>query len=124
MKLDLTQLENEAVAEAALEPFVLTLKDGTDVNLPHPEDLDFEDLMNFDMDRPGLVLKTLMGEDNFTKFTEGGVKLRTLKAIIERYNEHFGLTKPGEAGASPSTARGSARPSRRTSESRRQGKAS
>lgn len=128
MRLTLDELEAER--GDAPEPFELDLGDVV-VSLPHPEDLPFESLVNFDSNAPAAVLRTLMGDEAFDSLAgakdaagKPRVTLRVMKSVLERYYAHYGLGSPENVVASQPSLIGSARPSKRTSASRKKAKAS
>lgn len=123
MKLDIQTLEDESKGEAG-EPFTFTMKDGTEVELVHPEDVDLNLILGFDMEKPLTVLPLLIGEERFKALLDQGLSLRTLKTLLTSYAAHFGIPMPGESNASPRTSNGTARQSRPTSARRKTAAAS
>ena len=114
MKLSLDQLEAEDPSD--LEPCELDLGDGVVVTLPHPMDVPFANLVDFDPTNPTVVLRTLMGADAFEKFISNPrVTGRRLEQIFTLYQEHYGLGDVGEGSASPTRSCGTARRSKPTS---------
>lgn len=112
MRLTLDELEKE---RGDVEPFEIDLGDQV-VTLPHPKDMPFESLVNFDGTQPAAVLRTLMGDATFDTFAGNPrVTLGILEQVLTAYYKHFGLGGPGEGAASPRSVSGSARPSRSTS---------
>lgn len=123
MKLTLEQLESEDHDDAG--PFELDLGDGLVINLPHPMDIPFNDLIGFDPNNAAVILRTLMGADAFEKFAaHPKITARRLEQIMHKYDEHYGLGLLGEGDASPKPSNGAARRSKPTSGSQRRGKAS
>lgn len=123
MILDLEALEAEAKAQSG-EPFIFKMKDGTNVELVHPEDLDYKNVVAFDLNSPSSVLPVLMGEDVFKSVVEQGVSIRTLKKVVEEYIQFFGLGTQGEGEGSPRTSTGSAGRSKQISARPKKAKAS
>lgn len=114
-----------------LDPFEVEIADGDVVTLRHPQDVPFQDVVNFSTDNPGAVLEVLMGKGAFDRLTGAShpdgrrrVTLRVLGDVLADYMEHYGLPTSPEAVASLRSSTGSARRSKRTSGSRRTAAAS
>lgn len=113
MRLSLDQLEAE---RGEVDPFEVDLGGGQVVTLPHPKDMPFESLVNFDQTQPAAVLRALMGDDTFKVFSANPrVTLGILEQVLTAYYKHFGLGGPGESDASLHSVKGSAGPSKSTS---------
>jgi hypothetical protein len=112
VRVTLDELEAE---RGEVEPFELDLGDQV-ITLPHPRDMPFDSLINFNAEAPAAVLRTLMGDKNFDVFAGNRrVTLGVLESILQRYYAHYGLGTPGEEPASLRSVSGSAGPSKRTS---------
>lgn len=123
MKLTLEELEAEDPNDS--DQLELNLGDGIVVALPNPKDVPIAQLVDFDPDNPGQVLRAMMGEDGFEQLmSHPRMTARRLEQLFIKYQQHYGLPMPGESGASPRRSNGTARRSKPTSASQRRGKAS
>lgn len=104
--LTLTELEAEV---GKPEPFVLALRSGKRITFPDIFDMPVEEAETFlkDMDGAGTdmnALKKWLSADDFAKYKDAKITLRTHSALIERVQAYYEQTvgKPGEGNASES----------------------
>ncbi|POH58922.1 hypothetical protein [Arthrobacter glacialis] len=91
------------------EPFVLALRGGKRITFPDIFDLPVDEAETFikDMESAGTDLNALerwLSADDFAKYKEAKLTLRTHSALIERVQNYYEQTvgKPGEGNASAS----------------------
>lgn len=113
MKLSFDDLEAE---QGEVEPFELTLSDGSTVAFAHPDQIPARDLMNAEQS-PADTVRLLVGDDSFEKLlNDERMSLGNFRVLFTKYGQHYGLATPGEGSASQrSSSVGSAGLSKRTS---------
>ncbi|MDO5743496.1 MAG: hypothetical protein Q4P23_03425 [Micrococcaceae bacterium] len=106
INLTLAELEAEI---GKPEPFVLALRGGKRITFPDVFDLPVEEAMTFikDMESAGNDLKALerwLSVDDFAKYKEAKLSLRTHSALVERVQNYYEQTvgNSGEDSASAS----------------------
>lgn len=94
--LNLDTLEREGGTKP---PFEFTLR-GQDYVLSDPQDVDWQDLL-VAMNNPIAFFRYVLPEVDQTSFFAGKLETWKLNVLMSKYQEHFGLPSPGEAGGLP-----------------------
>lgn len=92
--LDLDQLERDGGPRPVFK-FVLA---GREWFLSDPTEIDWQDVMTMFMDPYDFFRKTLPADD-ITEFFDTRIPAWKMNILMDRYSEHYGLPKPGEANA-------------------------
>lgn len=87
--LDLDALAREATDTP--EPFTFRLH-GHVFSIAPGSDADFRVLDQINQDKIAEAVRLLLGEDQYAKFTEKSVSMRTLKALLSGWSEHKGVS--------------------------------
>lgn len=74
------------------EPFVIELRKGKVVTLPHPADMQVALLLSLDVRNPVSVLRALLGDETLAALaSEKRVTVRVLEKIVNAWVAHYGL---------------------------------
>lgn len=87
--LDLDALAREATDVP--EPFTFRLH-GHVFSIAPGSDADFRVLDQINQDKIAEAVRLLLGEDQYSKFTEKPVSMRTLKALLNGWSAHKGVS--------------------------------
>lgn len=84
--------------EAPKEPFVVGLPGGETIAMIEPDELDWQQLL--DLDDPVKFLRYAISEEDRAKLAKEKFSGKKFAALIEAYQEHFGLPQRGNGVAS------------------------
>jgi hypothetical protein len=99
--IDLDKIDNEATDKA---PFTFR-HGGKEWTLGSAQDMDFFDIVEYGSSPAGqaVLICKLLGDQLEEFRAVGPIPARKINALMDAYQEHYGLPSPGEASALPTS---------------------